>query len=100
VTADAVSPKRLGKIDLNSMRRPTGSFFAKVVNAQFSFSGDEEGHATQFILHQNGVDKVAKRIDEVAAKRIEAKIATKRGQGGDPLAETALRRHINELHQG
>lgn len=39
-------------------------FFYKVVNAQLTFVTDKNGKAEKLILHQNGVDQVAKRRDE------------------------------------
>jgi CubicO group peptidase (beta-lactamase class C family) len=37
-------------------------FFAKVVDAQITFLTDNQGHATELILHQNGADHHAPRI--------------------------------------
>lgn len=37
-------------------------FFLKVVDAQITFVTDNQGHATELILHQNG-DQSAKRIE-------------------------------------
>ena len=38
-------------------------FFAKAINAQFTFVTDAQGRATELILHQFGVDHTAKRVD-------------------------------------
>lgn len=38
-------------------------FFLKVVDAQLTFIVDAQGRATQVVLHQNGMDQVAKRIE-------------------------------------
>jgi hypothetical protein len=37
-------------------------FFAKVVDAQITFLTDSQGRATELILHQNGTDHHAPRI--------------------------------------
>jgi CubicO group peptidase (beta-lactamase class C family) len=38
-------------------------FFLKVVDAQVTFEADETGRATGLVLHQNGMDQKAKRIE-------------------------------------
>ena len=38
-------------------------FFLKVVDAQITFEIDSQGRANSLVLHQNGVDQRAKRID-------------------------------------
>jgi serine-type D-Ala-D-Ala carboxypeptidase/endopeptidase len=38
-------------------------YFLKVVDAQITFETDNQGRATGLILHQNGLDQPAKRID-------------------------------------
>lgn len=38
-------------------------FFLKVVDAQLTFVVDAQGRATQVVLHQNGMDQIAKRIE-------------------------------------
>lgn len=38
-------------------------YFLKVVDAQITFVADGNGRATELILHQNGLDQHAKRID-------------------------------------
>jgi len=47
-------------------------FFLKVVAAQISFETDADGSVTRLVLHQNGRDLSAPRIDEALAQRIEA----------------------------
>ncbi len=39
------------------------TFFLKAVDAQLTFGTDDKGNAKQVILHQNGRDQTAKRID-------------------------------------
>jgi CubicO group peptidase (beta-lactamase class C family) len=38
-------------------------YFLKVVDAQITFVIDSQGHATELILHQNGLDQHAKRVE-------------------------------------
>jgi len=38
-------------------------YFLKVVDAQITFVTDGQGRATELILHQNGVDQHAKRVE-------------------------------------
>jgi hypothetical protein len=45
-------------------------FFLKVVDARIVFEVDPQGRATQLILHQNGTDLRAKRLDDAETKRI------------------------------
>jgi serine-type D-Ala-D-Ala carboxypeptidase/endopeptidase len=42
-------------------------FFAKVVDAQITFVTDDKGHATALILHQNGMNVRAERVEGAAA---------------------------------
>ena len=39
------------------------SFFLKVVDAQISFKTDAQGRATELVLHQNGLDQRAPRVE-------------------------------------
>jgi CubicO group peptidase (beta-lactamase class C family) len=76
-------------------------FFARVVDVQVTVTTDPQGHATQYILHQHGVDTPAQRIDEDTAKKIEEEVEKKhQEQTASPGAEGALRRIIGELHDG
>jgi CubicO group peptidase (beta-lactamase class C family) len=87
-------------------------FFAKVVDAQIEFTKmDAQGVPGELILHQNGRDQPANRLNEAEAKQIEAEskeiadataAAIKRfkDQTQDPRTEVALRREIEELRLG
>jgi hypothetical protein len=55
-------------------------FFAKIVDAQITFTTGPRGRATQLSLHQNGVDRPAKRIDEDMAKKIADEVEKKHEQ--------------------
>jgi bla regulator protein blaR1 len=46
-------------------------FFAKMVKASISFVADAQGQTTALVLHQNGRDTTAPRIDAAAAQAIQ-----------------------------
>jgi hypothetical protein len=80
-------------------------FFPKVVNAQIEFpGGDTTGPANQLILHQNGRDMMAKRLDDAeAAKVTDAAIAFDKrfkDQTAAPGSEAAVRHAIEGLQSG
>ena len=80
-------------------------FFVKVVDAQLEFSGsDAQGRATQLILHQNGRDMPAKRLDAAVFKRLADAEAEFQKRFADqtpvPGSEAAVRRIIEELRLG
>ena len=75
-------------------------FFPKVVDAEIEFpKGDAKG---QLVLHQNGRDMTAKRLDDAGAKKAaEAAAASdKRFKDQTPAREAATRRMIEELRVG
>jgi len=76
-------------------------FFYKAAHAQISFPTDEQGRATELILHQDGLERPANRIDEAQVHAIEEELA-KRIKDGVPIAgsEAALRHQINALLHG
>jgi len=72
-------------------------FFYKVVDARVSFVRDAQGRVTTFILHQNGRDMVAARIDAAVAAQISAFVATRvKNQQPFPGSEAALRRLLDD----
>jgi CubicO group peptidase (beta-lactamase class C family) len=83
-------------------------FFLKTVNAQIDFAVDAQGRATGLILHQNGADQHAMRLDEAEARRIADESAAKadaiarrfKDQKPATGSEAALRRAIEELRRG
>ena len=66
-------------------------FFLKVVDAQLTFETDASGKATAVVLHQNGVDQHAKRIEgePVVPKGITLDAATLDGCVGRYQYSTA-----------
>jgi CubicO group peptidase (beta-lactamase class C family) len=80
-------------------------FFPKVVDAELEFTkNDEQGRPTQMILHQNGRDQTAKRVDDAEFKRIAdaAAVVAKRfkDQKAMPGSDVALRKMIDDLRLG
>jgi exopolyphosphatase/pppGpp-phosphohydrolase len=72
-----------------------------VVDAQLTFTTDAQGKATEAILHQNGRDNPAKRVDEAQAAALAAALAKRvKDQTQSPGTEAALRRVIEELRLG
>jgi serine-type D-Ala-D-Ala carboxypeptidase/endopeptidase len=98
---DQLSTQLTGQGKIPVYPEGVGKFFVKVVDAQITFDMDAQGNATQLVLHQNGRDMVAKRIDaaqaaavaDALAKRVKDKIAA-------PGSEAAVRRIIEELRVG
>jgi Beta-lactamase/Domain of unknown function (DUF3471) len=75
-------------------------FFYKIVDAQFTFETDEQGNATALVLHQNGRDRTAKRIDAATAQHLEDDIAQRfKEQKANPGSEASVRRQIDELQR-
>ena len=76
-------------------------FFYKIVQAQISFQTDAQGQATSLVLHQNGRDMNAPRIDAATAQKIAvANEAKLQNQSATPGSEAALRRLIQGLLTG
>jgi hypothetical protein len=73
-------------------------FFYKIVNAQISFEADSQGRTTGLVLHQNGRNMNARRIDASVAQQLAADLAAKvQGQAATPGSEAALRRLIQGI---
>jgi CubicO group peptidase (beta-lactamase class C family) len=79
-------------------------FTPKVVDAQLEFPKDEQGPASQMVLHQNGRDMTAKRLSDSDAKMVldAATDFDRRFKEQKPAAgsEAAVRRMIEELIAG
>ena len=76
-------------------------FFIAVIPAQISFNTDAKGRVAELVLHQNGLEQHAPRIDEAVAKRLEAALA-QRIKGNVPSrgTEAAVRTQIEGLETG
>jgi hypothetical protein len=76
-------------------------FFYKIVKAQISFERDAQGRTTGLVLHQNGANMAAPRIDAASAQKISATTAAKiQSQTATPGSEAALRRLIEGISTG
>jgi hypothetical protein len=76
-------------------------FFYKAVTAQISFQSDAQGHTTALVLHQNGRDYRAARIDDATAQQIGAALDARiQSQTATPGSERALRRLIDGIVTG
>ncbi len=80
-------------------------FFLKVVDAQLEFPKDiGDGKASQLILHQNGRDMTAKRLDDAEARKVEAAAAATakrfKDQTPAPGSDAALRKMIEDTRAG
>jgi CubicO group peptidase (beta-lactamase class C family) len=80
------------------------AFFMKAVDAQLEFPKDGQAKASQVILHQNGRDTTAKRMDDAEFQRIAEAAAAdaKRFKDQKPVpgGEAALRKMVELIQQG
>ena len=77
-----------------------GEFFSKIVDAQFTFQTDAQGKVTALVLHQNGRDLHAPRIEATTARQLEDTVAQRfKDQKPNPGSEPAIRRQIDELQR-
>jgi CubicO group peptidase (beta-lactamase class C family) len=75
-------------------------FFYKVVDAQITFELDAQGHAAALVLHQNGRDQRARRIDDADAKKLADYVAHHfADQKANSDSEASVRRQIKELQR-
>lgn len=91
-----------GKVEIHPLSER--EFTATVVDARFTFDTDAQGKVSRLVLHQNGQQIPATRMDEAAGARIlEARAALDRRfaeQAADPRSEAALRRFIGGVWSG
>lgn len=91
-----------GKLEM----RPVADreFAAMSVDARITFELDTQGDVSQLVLHQNGQNRPAPRMDDAAGAQIlAARAAVDRRiveQKADPRSEAVLRRFIGELWRG
>jgi hypothetical protein len=73
-------------------------YFLKAVAARITFVTNDEGVASELVVHQNGQDFTAPRMSEAAANALVEALAQRvREQKSDPGSEAALRKHIEAL---
>jgi beta-lactamase regulating signal transducer with metallopeptidase domain len=78
-------------------------FFYKGIKvpAQVAFATDPQGRATGLTLHQFGMERFAKRIEEADAKAVEEAFAKRlKEPAPQPGSEAALRKQIEAFQQG
>ena len=90
-----------GQVDVEFFPESQSQFFSRVVPAQISFNSDAGGHVTEMVLHQGGFERHAPRIDEAAAKAIEAALVERIMKNKpSPGTEAALRHNIESMEKG
>jgi beta-lactamase regulating signal transducer with metallopeptidase domain len=90
-----------GQTDVEWFPESPMKFFAKVVHAQISFITDPQGNVTELVLHQNGREQHATRVDETVAKAFEASMQKHIAEGKpDPEREALARRDIAGQQKG
>jgi uncharacterized protein (TIGR03435 family) len=78
-----------------------GDFFAKVVDVQISFQLDAQGRASGLVLHQNGRDIAAPRVDDAKAEQLAEGLKNRvQQQVAAPGSQHALRQHIQDVASG
>jgi beta-lactamase regulating signal transducer with metallopeptidase domain len=88
---DEVYPESASKFFLKGLSLP----------AQFSFTLDAAGHATEMVLHQSGDEQRMPRIADADGKAAEAALAQRIASNRpSPGTEAALRRQIDGLMSG
>jgi beta-lactamase regulating signal transducer with metallopeptidase domain len=76
-------------------------FFATVVAAQISFTLDPQGRATGLVLHQNGREQPAPRIDEAKAASLAAALDQRiASHTPSPGTEAFLQRYLESDEAG
>jgi beta-lactamase regulating signal transducer with metallopeptidase domain len=76
-------------------------FFYKSMPAQISFVTDSQGRATALILHRDGVERPAPRLDQAQAQKLQEDFAKRlKGEAPLPGSEAALRGQIESFEQG
>jgi serine-type D-Ala-D-Ala carboxypeptidase/endopeptidase len=75
-------------------------FYYKAVDAQITFEVNGQAEAPALVLHQNGRDQRARRIDDATAQQLEETL-TQRVQDQKPLpgSETMVRGQIDRLQR-
>lgn len=77
------------------------TFFRKIAPVQISFPTSADGRATELVLHANGHERKAMRIDAEAALKAAAALDDRIKSGTpNPDSETTLRHLISEYQAG
>jgi hypothetical protein len=76
-------------------------FFATLVAAQISFVIDPQGNVNALVLHQNGLEQRAKKIDQATADNFAAAIAARiKDNQPSPGTEESVRKWLLALESG
>lgn len=90
-----------GQVNVEFFPESETKFFATIVHAQISFNTNDQGQVTELVLHQNGQEQVAPRIDETTANKIETSLVQRiRDNTPSPGTEAALRHQIESMIKG
>jgi beta-lactamase regulating signal transducer with metallopeptidase domain len=93
----------IGETPVEMFPESASKFFLKDMSlpAQFSFSTNAAGRATEMVLHQSGEEQHAARIAESEGKAVEAALAQRiASDTPSPGTEAALRHQIDGLMSG
>jgi D-alanyl-D-alanine-carboxypeptidase/D-alanyl-D-alanine-endopeptidase len=75
-------------------------FYYKAVDAQITFEANGQIEAAALLLHQNGQDQRARRIDDATAKQLEETLAQRvKDQKPFPESEAMVRGQIDQLQR-
>jgi bla regulator protein BlaR1 len=81
--------------------RSETEFFYKVVEARITFDVDSSGRSSGLVLHQNGVDHRAPRIDAATARQVADSLAARiQAQTPMPGSEAAVRHLVAGVASG
>ncbi len=85
--------KLTGQTDVEVFPESETKFFTTSipVPAQWSFTTDSQGRVTESVLHQGGFERHMPRIDEAAAKKLEAAIWRRASRPARPAPAPRLR---------
>ena len=91
----------MGQAELEIFAEEEDHFFYKAVQAQITFTRDKEGAVSGLILHQNGHEQTAQRLDEQTAIAMEEALA-ERIRDNQPVenSEAMLRQLIKQHQRG
>ena len=90
-----------GQDDIEWFPESPTKFFAKIVHAQISFITDPQGNVTELVLHQNGREQHAPRVDGDVATTFEAALQKHFAEGKpDPEREALAHRDIAAQQKG
>ncbi|MBJ7417143.1 MAG: DUF3471 domain-containing protein, partial [Niveispirillum sp.] len=91
----------IGQKPMELLPESPTKFFSKDMPMQGSFQMDAAGKVTGVVLHQNGHELPAPRMDDATGKALETALAD-RVKGNKPLpgSEAALRAHIAQIKAG